>query len=886
MGRVAQWLLIRRGEGSTVAYLGTLYLIIGLGMGVGHSSSDALFFKRVGVSYLPHMLLFISMALVIFSAVYAGYVDRVRSWRLFQILFIVVATFLLAAWMLMSHSVGFLGYALYFLGYSVISEILIMHFNLYASGFLDTSQSKRLSPLLYASARLGVIIGGVALGLTANLWPTEHMALAWAAFSLAALLLISYRHRQEPPLKNITYKRPHNVFAEIGEGVRFARHSSLLKLTGAGVFIMIILISVQDYLVSTILAAHYPDERSLAAFFGWFTAATNAAVLLLQLTTTNRLVQRFGLKTFNLIFPVSTIFSFALLSISASFIPALIARFNYRGMLHAFRNPAANTFYNALPNYMQGRARAMTLGLVLPLGLAAAGLLMIFLPKSLSAEPLALLGLGISGLYLYLKIRKNKIYSETLIALIQSQVYSNKRIDLSEFGQLDDEILEKIAVLLRNATEDEAIENYAEILLEVAPSKGALVLLHELPHFSFPLQDRLLQKLAPLRLTGGEEYLVNLLEIENFHLRATALKLLLGQGSHIAKERAQAWLVDPNPRLRSAAAGALLLHSPVDRATAQAVLLEMLSGNELDRVLSALEATRNSAELNFIPQVRALTLHVDTRVRIMSLLCLANLCAATAQDFDEELVRAQRDSIASIRVAAVQAATLHGNVNKRLEILCRALEDKEFSVRKAALSYSAACMPDTLEAYRAALYGYVDNFTMQSLLCDTLSSAEIAEKRTLLLEIGKKHLELAYQKKSIVICLQNLTARKTRGARDDNFLTIVLREEIQRHISLVLKILEGLDENQSVHAIRAALATGSRALRAQGLESLRHTQNNILLEMLLPLLDAEYDGAEWRFTLPDKLETTQEVREWCARVGSEWLRQCTASLKDAELKGT
>ena len=884
MGRVAQWLLIRHGEGGTVAYLATLYLIIGLGMGVGHSSSDALFFKRVGVAYLPHMLLFVSMALVIFSAVYAGYVDRVRSWRLFQILFIVIATFLLAAWMLMSRDVGFLGYALYFLGYSVISEILIMHFNLYASGFLDTSQSKRLTPLLYASARLGVIIGGVGLGLTANLWPTEHTALAWATFSLVALLLISYRHRQEPA-PNVMYRRPQNMFAEISEGLRFARHSSLLKLTGAGVFVMIILISVQDYLVSTILTAHYPDERSLAAFFGWFSAATNAVVLLLQLTTTNRLLQRFGLKTFNLIFPVSTIFSFALLSISASFISALIARFNYRGMLHAFRNPAANTFYSALPSYMQGRARAMTLGLVLPLGLATAGLLMIFLPKSLNAESLALLGLGISVLYLYLKIRKNKIYSETLIALIQSQVYS-KRLDLSEFGQFDDEIVEKIAVLLRNATEDAVVENYAEILLETAPKKGALIVLHELPRFSFPIQDRLLQKLAPLRLADGEKYLVNLLAIDNFHLRATALKLLLGQGSQKAKESAQAWLAVANPRLQSAAARALLLHSPLDRARAQAVLLEMLSGNELDRILSALEATLDSAELSFVPQVRALTLHSDTRVRIMSLLCLANLSAATAQDFDEELVRGQNDPTASVRAAAIQAATLHANVQKRLEILRRALEDEEFSVRKAALGYSDDCMPNTIEAYRTALYRYVDNFTMQSLLCASLGSAEIAEKRTLLLEIGKKHLELAYQKKSIVSCLYGLTDKQTREARDDNFLALVLREEIQRHINLVLKILEGLDESQSVHAIRAALASGSRGLRAQGLESLRHTQNNILLEMLLPLLDAEYDGAEWRFPLPEKLETMEEVRAWCERVGSDWLRRCAAGLRAAEMKGT
>lgn len=878
MGRIAQWLLIRRGEGGTVAYLGTLYLIIGLGLGLGHSSSDALFFKRVGVTYLPYMLFFISLALVIFSSVYAEFVDRIRPWRLFQTLFIAIMAFLLASWIFMRGQFENIGFALYFIGYSVISEIIIVHFNLYASDFFDASQSKRLFPLINACARLGVIGGGVGLALAASLWPIEHMAWAWVALTFVALVFIGHHHRSDNSANTILRKRERKPFAEIREGLRFARRSTLLKLTGIGVFIMIILVSVQDYLVSTILTAHYPDERSLAAFFGWFSAITNTIVLLLQLTTTNRLLQRFGLKAVNLIFPWSTIFSFGLLSLSASFIPAVIARFNYRGMLHAFRNPAANTFYNALPAYMQGRARAMTIGLILPLGLAAAGLLLIFIPKSLMGEPLALMALVASILYLYFKTRKNKVYGEALIELIQSQVYLNKHIDFAEFGHFDAQVVEKIADLLNDAHNEDIIESYAEILLAGAPDEGAPILLALLPSLSFSLQDRLLSKLAPLQPEGWEAQAERFLESKDFHLRATALKLLFSRHNPRAEAAAQSWTTSHDPRLRSAAAGSLLTHSPLQRQQALQTLLEMLSSKNTAHILGALDVIEDTVEPEMITRVRGLTQHPDARVRGLSLLRLASLCALANDECAYELEQAQGDPVPEVRIAAVHAASWHASPGQRLKILHRALEDEQFRVRRSALDTPNGHMPVSVEDYRIALHAYTDVFAMQLLLCKALSETEFPEKRDLLFEIGTKHSQMAYQKKSAGMWLKRLNVVKPEESRVANFLALVLGEEIQRHINLILKILESLDEYQSVRAIRAALASGDRRLRAYGLESLRNTRNSPLLQMLMPLLEAEHDAADWRHALPQKFGNVEEVRQWCARAGSNWMQQCAIAL--------
>lgn len=880
--RLAQWLLIRPGEGGTVAYLAALYLVIGLGMALGRSSSDALFFKRFGVQYLPHMLLLTSILLVFFSAVYAEFVDRVRPWRMFQVMFLAIGGLLVADWAFMRMGDARIAFALYFLGYGVISELVIVHFNLYISGFLDALQSKRLFPLINASSRLGAVCGGLLLGFGGAFWPTENMALAWAALVLLGLAAVAYRHRGERRGRAVAAprKRRGKPFSDIREGMRFARNSPLLRVTGIGVFIMIVLVSMQDYLVSTILTAHFHDERSLAAFFGWFFAATNAAVLLLQLLTTNRLLQRFGLKTVNLIFPWSTIASFALLGVSATFIPALVARFNYMGMLPAFRNPAANLFYSALPAHMQGRARALTIGLILPLGLAAASLMLMLVPRQAVGEPLALFGLFVSLVYLYLKSRKNRVYGQSLIELIQHQVFSYKPGALDEFGHLDSATVDRLAELLRQTRDEQAISTCAEILLRGAPGKAGPILFGVLPALDIPLRDRLLREIARLDTPGWEEYARQCLTRDDLHLRATALELLAARDDADAWRQARLWLAQGEPRLRAAAARALLAGGAAgDADEACKALRDMLSGGVAEQALAALPVAGSLPQAGAFEQVRTLARAPGPRVRASAIACLGTLCGASGQDCRAELQAALEDASAAVRRAAIGAAAALPSAVQRLELLSRALHDEDLSVRQAALACASRCMPASAEEYRRALGAYFAEFSMQSLLCKSLADSGLVDRRELLAEAGQRHVAKACDKKTVALSLQGPHGRERGDAQEEAaFLRLVLSEDIQRHLGLVLEILEQLDESQAVHAIRAALASRDRRLRAQGLESLRHVENDALLHALLPLLETEHDGAEWRHALGQAPGTLREARQWCEREGSAWLRKCAASL--------
>lgn len=854
--QLTSWLLIRNGEERVVLYLSLLYLALGAGMAVGRSSSDALLFKRLGVEFLPQMFFLTSLLLVVFSAVYAEFSDRLHPSRMFKYIVALTGIFLVAVWGAMQSGGSKIAFAAYFLGYGVVSEILVVHFNLYVSGFLDISQSKRLFPLINAASRLGGVTGGVALGLLSSRFPTEYMALVWALTLVVAFFLIAAYHRGEQGLraKARPFKKQTKPMAHIREGLEFARRSSLLQIAGLGLFVMIVLISMQDYLVSTILTRHFQNERDLAAFFGWFFAFTNFAVLLLQMLTTNRLLRRFGLKLVSLIFPWSTAASFALLSLSASFIPAVIGRFNYTGMMAAFRNPSANLFYSALPGYMQGRARALSIGLILPLGLAVSGLLLMWVPRESVGESLAVFGLLLSFVYIYLKTVKNRIYAASLARLIQQQVYTGIGQELEEIGRLDERVVGELKQLLQQTEDGENYVAYAEILLHGAPQEAGKILLETLVGKPALVQDRLLPRIAELAPPGWQDYMRRCLDSVDFHLRATALTELAKRGDADALLAIHEWLVHTNPRIRAVAAQACFaVQDPVLHEVAERTLRTMLYAEMPGAIIAALSVMRGLKLFSLGDAVRALLQHPD----------------------------------AGVRAAAIAATGTIGDASERLILLARALRDEDTAVQRAAEKHAATLMPTTESEYAAALDTYFSFFRMQSLLANCLAQSELAQRKAILLAIAHRHLQRAWDKKSVALHALSLAQQASARQVDEaGFLCLVLNEEVLRHIDIALDILALLDEAQMARAICAALASRDRRLRAQALESLRHIENNALVEWLLPLIEASHDGARWEHTVPDMPRDMNEMIAWCKRQGGQWLRQCAASMEEETSRAT
>lgn len=869
MRALARFLLVREGEGAVVVHLGLLTLTVGLAMAIGRSSSDALFFKRFGIEYLPQMFFLTSVLLALFSAVYASYADRIRHARMFGIMLGLTATCIALNWLGMRVTSGVWPFVIYYLLFAVASELILVHTGLYASGLLDAGQAKRILPLLSAAMRLGAIMGGMAVGMAGLAVPLEHMAFAWSVFLFFAWFLVSRSRITEP---FVIHRRNASALSDIKEGLRFASRSALLRTSGIGLFLMVVLISWQDYIASVILTRHFEDENALAAFFGWFFAATNLAVLILQLTVTNRLLHRFGIKLVSLIFPVTTLLSFALLLVSASFIPALIARFNYTGLLQAFRNPAANLFFVALPAYMQGRARAVNVALILPLGLAAAGLSLLAV-KQVGLPALAFVGAIGSVVYIVAKLRKHRSYRQALIGLVQQQVFSHRDDDLMQFGHIDEQVMEQILGELVNGDDGPALEFASDLFLRAAPEHAGPRVLALLGRMATPVRDRVLRRLAAEHIPGWVEYAQACLEHSDAHMQATALRLLACAGSDVDRY-IEAWLTGGAPRLRAAAAGVALSRDSRLSAAGREAIVTMLNSVDARAILSALDVADALSEAE--PLLERLLGHADPAIRAHALVAYCHSASARGCDCAQFVMRALDDSATEVRTAALMAGVALGSTTTRLGLLARSLSDPSGSVRRAAAEGAARLMPQTIEDFDGQLCAWRNDFEMHAVLCECLDRSSFAARDELLYREAAEHVRRAKLKRSA----RSRLATQAHSPELELAL-LALQEEAARHVDATLAILQALGEREAMAAVRAALASGNRKLRAQAMESLSLLRHRSVIKDLLPVLDeTDLRPDSARHGAASELE---DIANTCVPVSSAWLRECLAQA-DAALE--
>lgn len=477
-------LLVNEGEGRFVAYAAGLFLLIGLGLNFGRTSADTMFLKRFGVEYLPHMFFLTGFLMVAATTLYGTMADRLAPSRVFHRLLLGTGVAVAVIWGAIQATDHPAAYIFYFLFYAAASELLVIHFGFYAMGQMNALQSKRLMPLATAGSRVGGIIGGLVAAVLLTWWPVDALLPAWVMTVVAASVLITLWHRHQP---DGVAHRPNDGdagrsrIAKMVDGLRFLRRSPLLLLTALGTFLLILLVSAQEYLVNTILTAHFTDERALAAFFAWFAVAVNAVTLLLQLLLTSRLLNRFGLKTVNLIFPITTAVTFLGLAVAPSYWTALAGRFNTSGVLFAFRAPAAGLFFQALPRHMQGRARAMVSGLALPAGMTLAGLLLILVPADAVTVWLGWGGLAVAVPFIWVKVLKNRAYAAGLTDLIGQQVFTPNPENLNDFGRLPPETVARIGTLLEKVKDDRAASAYVDMLRHGEPQAVGDILLRLAP---------------------------------------------------------------------------------------------------------------------------------------------------------------------------------------------------------------------------------------------------------------------------------------------------------------------------------------------------------------------------------------------------------------------
>ena len=137
--------------------------------------------------------------------------------------------------------------------------------------------------------------------------------------------------------------------------------------------LVILLSAVSEFQFFSIYYQKFPDEQTLTRFLGWIAIASNALQLLVLFFFTQPLIERLGVGPMNLVYPMTTLASFAGLAIVPNLTSAIGAHLNKEPLELSINKPVHTLNYNAVPHRFVGRVRAIGDGLFSAIGLGLAG---------------------------------------------------------------------------------------------------------------------------------------------------------------------------------------------------------------------------------------------------------------------------------------------------------------------------------------------------------------------------------------------------------------------------------------------------------------------------------------------------------------------------------
>jgi hypothetical protein len=360
------------GDVRPVARLGSVIALFTLADFLVEGAVMSAFLARLGAEQLPAALAARAVVEVVLSVAYARVAVRLRPRRALAVLALGAGLMLAIAAALFGARAGLIGA---FVAASVVARLKVIHFGVLALAELPNHAAARTLPAVYACARIGALIAGPLLALTAKAGSLSLALFAGAAvYALGAVVLTA---TGRPSTSDTT--PPSLPFGEepVPPTLGGTRGSNAAARLLAAIVTGAVALAVGRLALTTqsgaILAAHY-SEAELALVLGLYFVIANALGLLLQLVVVGRLLNAGGLPILNTSWSLLYFFAQLLLAFGPAVVPiALTGRLVESELRNAARTPVANLLYEGLPEERRAAARTLVIGVAIPLASLAAG---------------------------------------------------------------------------------------------------------------------------------------------------------------------------------------------------------------------------------------------------------------------------------------------------------------------------------------------------------------------------------------------------------------------------------------------------------------------------------------------------------------------------------
>lgn len=479
--RLERTLGLEAGEARVLAW-GAAALFLAQWAVVSTSNvSDTLFLKRVGVLFLPFILLTNSVLMTVTTFAVGRLAVRVDHRRLLIWTFVALAVSLLGIWLLVVEEVTG-AFSFFAIAAKQMGVIALLVFWNAIGGLLSGRQGKRLFARITAGGTLGTIVGSFTSGpLCRVLGIPALLPFAAAMLLLGALAAL--------PLRRYAAPRFHS--AERGTSVVDDQSRRLLPLWREGrLFHLLVFSSLLGGLLGPMLYFEFSyvadiatkgsnGEQELLDLYALLRGWTNVGVLLIQVGGAATVFRKLGVPLAAAVTPVIYLLGFVGLGVQLSLTAGVAAMLAVSLQDNAVYEPAQRILVSLFPERVRATVTTLIQGPV-KRGGAVLGSLVVMAALALGTQTwVSWIGVPIASLWLILALMLWRVYPNLLL-----EVASARRTAPDESGALA-EVLDTgtLRALERNLGGDdpERCRAACELIVEASAAYAAGALVRALP---------------------------------------------------------------------------------------------------------------------------------------------------------------------------------------------------------------------------------------------------------------------------------------------------------------------------------------------------------------------------------------------------------------------
>lgn len=372
--RLRTLLNIQAGESRPVGVMTGYFTLLIFAFLVGRTVRDAIFLSQYGIETLPYMYIGTAIAVAFCARLYGRMAPRFDARRLTFLTTLSFAGVFIGFRVLLSLDAGLMTFSALYLWVEVFGALALLEFWNAASDVFEQRQAKRVFGLISSGQVVSNILCGVVASWLSVRWGVEN--LLWLV--AAALLLLLPLHGMVAGYRGRGRSSPRQS-ATVGEGdeTLLRKHRGYVVTIAAVVALTFIVTSIVDFQFKLAAREAFEDRDALGRFFGIFYAVVGLFGFVLQTFFSGRITKALGVLETLAVMPAL----FILGSLGQLLMPGLASatttKFFENTLRYSLNDPATQLLYLPLPQRLRIRALSFTSGIVKPVAIGVAGVLML-----------------------------------------------------------------------------------------------------------------------------------------------------------------------------------------------------------------------------------------------------------------------------------------------------------------------------------------------------------------------------------------------------------------------------------------------------------------------------------------------------------------------------